>query len=46
MPSTVVNATAEITANSPSFMLFASKGAAMLLSVTSSAPLVIAPNPR
>ena len=36
---------AEITANSHSLMLRARRGAAMLLSVTSSAPLVIAPKP-
>ena len=46
VPSTVVNAIAEMIANSHSLMLLASSGAAMLLFVTSSEPLVIAPRPR
>ena len=39
MPSRVMNAMAEMTANSPSFMLLTSKGAVMLLLVTSMEPL-------
>ena len=46
VPRTVVNATAEMTANGKSPKLRASSGAAMLLLVTSSAPPVIAPRPR
>ena len=46
VPSTVVNAIAEMMANSSSLKLLASSGAAMLVLVTSSAPLVIAPRPR
>ena len=46
VPSTVVNAIAEITANGNSPNERANSGAAMLESVTSSVPLVIAPRPR
>ncbi len=46
VPSTVVKATADSTANSNSLKLRASSGADMLESVMSSAPLVIAPSPR
>ena len=45
VPSTVVNAMAEMIANSHGLKLFAKSGAAMLLFVTSKAPLVIAPRP-
>ena len=43
VPSTVVNAMAEITANGNSPKLFASNGADMLELVTSKLPLTIAP---
>ena len=46
VPSTVVKAIAEMIANSSSLKLLASSGAAMLVLVTSRAPLVIAPRPR
>ena len=46
VPSTVVKATALITANTPSPRLRARSGADMFESVGSSAPLVIAPIPR
>ena len=45
VPRTVVKAIAEMIAKSHSLKLRASSGAAMLLLVTSSAPLVIAPRP-
>jgi len=46
VPSTVVNAIAEITANSVVLNDRARSGAAMFESVGSSAPLVMAPSPR
>ena len=46
VPSTVVKATAEITANGSSPKVRARSGAAMFELVTSSAPPVIAPRPR
>ena len=46
VPSTVVKAIAEMTAKSVVLNDFARSGAAMLVSVGSRAPLVIAPRPR